>query len=203
MKNMKKNSDDISVFLESLESKKSERTTLKLTEKAIEGLSYLKTFHSVTVKELIDIMYTLIGADDGFDIEEIIKQMKEGSRQPCELPRKTYVLSKGSIRAFSALSKKFDVSRDDLISRMIEEWADNCKVYDEEFRKTYREGYKILSDYEAYTKDVYAKFKHIIPFNFYLSSKSFIPDIDALYNSTSHQIKKLQEKLDKLIKDEI
>ena len=79
MKNKKKNSDNISVFLESLESKKSERTTLKLTEKAIEGLAYLKDWHQLTVKELIDLMYASIGADEyGFDIEEIVKKMEAG-----------------------------------------------------------------------------------------------------------------------------
>lgn len=203
MKNNNKNSDNISVFLESLESKKSERTTLKLTEKAIEGLSYLQTLHCVSVKELIDLMYALIDAEDGFDIEEIIKNLKERPRQICKLPRKTYVLSKGSIMAFSALSKKIEVSRDDLISYMIEEWVGKCKALDEELKEKYREGYKILAEYEAYTKDVHLKFDKIIGLNFALVSKDLTPDIDILCNSTACQIAKLKEKLEKLISEEI
>ena len=202
MKNKKKNSDDISVFLESLESKKSERTTLKLTEKAIEGLAYLKDWHQLTVKELIDLMYASIGADEyGFDIEEIVKKMKERPKQLCSLSRKTYVLSKGAIRIFSTLSKKFEVSRDDLISDMIEEWADDCKVIDKESREKYREGYKILSEYEAYTQNVRLKFRDLgCDYSCFTSDQQ---DIDVLCNSTSLQIKRLQEKLDKRIKDKI
>ena len=213
MKNKKKNSDDISVFLESLESKKSERTTLKLTEKAIEGLAYLKDWHQLTVKVLIDGMYTMyasIGDEDAkylggyFDIssiEEIIRKRKERPKQLCTMPRKTYVLSKGAIRVFSTLSNKFTVSRDDLISDMIEDWADSCRGVDEELRESYRKGYKILSEYEAYTKDVHLKFNKITGFDFNLLNKHVTPDIDVLCNSTASQIAKLKEKLEKLIKD--
>jgi len=204
MENNKRNSNDIYGFMESLEAKKSERTTLKLTEKAVEGISYLKQFHHVTVKELFDFMYKSKDCQDGFDIEKTAKGLKEHPSQLCDMPRKTYVLSKGAIRVFSALSKKHEVSRDDLISFMIEDWADRNREYVEESKEKYREGYKLLSEYEVYTKDVALKFSKIIGGHMYLRgpfNKGFVPDIDVLRDSTSSQIEKLKAKLQKLIND--
>ena len=194
-----------------IESKKSYRTTFKLTTEAIEGLKWLQKTHKITLKEIFDHVVEKIKSyydevaqentipEGSFDLEDIIKKMKKHPRQLNDYPRKTYVLSLGSLLFLKDTSLEYDVSRDDMISKIIENITDKEKARRKINKEKYIEASKILSKFEAHAKGVYEQLERILSDG---SDEGLGMQLEGLrINTVDTGIIPLQETLAELIKE--
>jgi len=201
MKNNKKNSD-INYFAQmidpklSLEAKKSVRTTFKLTLDTILDLEWLQKHYNVTIKEIFDYISGHISSDGDFDIEDIINKLKEQPKEVINSPRKTYVLSKGTLMHLKWMSEEFDVSRDDLVSKLIEKLKFHAKTRNESNRKKYKEVYEIWSEFKTSLSNAWTKSEEI------LGDDDIVFDVEGILVSTHDPLEQALAKLEKLTKEQ-
>jgi len=193
---MKNKENNVDINLALLTDKKSERTTFKLTIDARLSLEWLQKHFKLTIKEIFDYITweILKKQNDIADIIKITKENPSGSNQFD--PRKTYVISRATVKTLNNLSKKYKISRDELISNCIEKIKIKIKLKNESDRKKYIEASKVLSEYESYTNDVCKRLIKI------LEHDDLVTDVDML-ECTCYDvgIAPLQEKLNELIKE--
>jgi len=194
MKNKEKSSD-INIAL--LNNKKSERTTFKLTVEATENLKWLQKHFNLTVKEIFEYISSDI-LDKQTDIKDIIKKMKDTPSPDASRywPRRTYVISRSTLRTLKDLSKKHEISRDDLISNLIEKIKIKAKTKNESDRKKYNEAHKILSEYYDHSHNIWTRLDEV------LGDDDLVRDVDGFFDVVFEEYtRQLFEDLEKLKKE--
>ena len=144
---------------------KSVRTNFRLTEEATHNLKYLAQKYSITYKELLDNIfqkldseYRMVTSGDKKKSELLDSigswiragiETKDDKEEEETTVRKTYVISKGSLRAISTFTNYYMVSRDTMVSQVINwftlyypEYADEV-----EHEEKTREAFDLISNF--------------------------------------------------------
>lgn len=175
--------------------KQSERTTFKLTTKAIEGLKWLQSVYNITIKEIFDSLYSEISFGGNIDLDDIGKKTKEHPKQFQDCTRKTYVISKLTLLYFNAWSKDYEISRDDLISSIIEHIVDRDKADLATKKEKYIQTREMLTKLNTYIMDKYEKINEL------LGDDDLTEDIRNYFvNAASSGIELILKKMDPIIK---
>jgi predicted DNA-binding protein YlxM (UPF0122 family) len=94
--------------------KQSVRVTFKLSAEFIEAISILSAQLGIKQKSLFDHLM-----EDMDSLRTIASQMESGRRAKKDRIQKTFVISKKSLLALEAVSKKFSAPRDDIVEYSI------------------------------------------------------------------------------------
>ena len=134
MKKAQRNKELDKVALPGFDDKQSERTTFRLTKEADDAITWMTKSRGISVKETIDAMCTqyLQKTESGKSsfLTDLIQLTKSRESQPQkESIRKTFVLSKGSLRALNKISKDNKVSRDLLLENLILSIEKTLKIF--------------------------------------------------------------------------
>jgi hypothetical protein len=92
-----------------LEDKRSVRTTFKLSKQGSEALEAISKDNNISFKETIDMLC------QKFLTIDVISRMRKIDVKRELAVRKTYVISKGSLRTLNQISQKNGISRDSLL----------------------------------------------------------------------------------------
>jgi len=103
-----------------LDAIKSDRTTFRLTEEAMKNLDWLQTEYALTPKELFELMCSkLVSVDETSKDENLEQELRKSHDESKSDKRKTYVLSKGTIKKLSEMADRLGISRNTMVSNMI------------------------------------------------------------------------------------
>ena len=144
------------IALPGFDDKQSERTTFRLTKEADDAITWMTKSRGISVKETIDAMCTqsLQKTESGERsfLTDLIQLTKSRESQPQKgSVRKTFVISKGSLRALNKISKDNKVSRDLLLENLILSIEKNLKLFIKELPKKYEKALEIIKELEAET----------------------------------------------------
>ena len=176
MKDIKSKSISKVEHLTLLSDKKSERTTLKLTKEAMSNLEWLKSHFSLSVKEILEAICSGIteeGEISSSEVYSIITYLKEDKDYA---PRKTYVVSKGAVKKLTALSKSRNVSRDNMVSALINNLKISTAAARNDKKKIYTEVHKILTEFDAIAYSTCKKLNSV------LKDDPFSDEIDLFFD---------------------
>ena len=196
MKDKEKISD---INIARLNNKKSERTTFKLTANATESLKWLQKHFKLTVKEIFEYINSEI-LNKETDIEDMIKKTKEtrpfiGASGYWQ--RTTYVISRATLKTLNDLSKKHGISRDDLISNLIEKIKVKAKTRKESDRKKYIEAHKILLEFNNHAHDIWSRLGKVLG-----DDDIILSNVDGFFDTVFEEnMNQIFEELEKLKKE--
>lgn len=187
---------DINIAL--LNNKKSERTTFKLTANATESLKWLQKHFNLTVKEIFEYISSEI-LNKETDIKDIIKKTKETPSPDASRywPRRTYVISRATLKTLNDLSKKHEISRDDLISSLIEKIKVKAMTRNESDRKKYNEAHKILLEFNNHAHDIWSRLGKVLG-----DDDIILSNVDGFFDTVFEEnMNQIFEELEKLKKE--
>ena len=144
------------IALPGFDDKQSERTTFRLTKEADDAITWMTKSRGISVKETIDAMCTqyLQKTESGERsfLTDLIQLTKSRESQPQKgSVRKTFVISKGSLRALNKISKDNKVSRDLLLENLILSIEKSLKLFIKELPQKYEKALEIIKELEAET----------------------------------------------------
>lgn len=172
--------------LSGLSEKKSERTTFKLTKEATVDLEWLQKQYQLSAKELFDYLCSKLLKENNILLLDCIKlSSKDVSEEPKKSSiRKTYVLSRGSIKELTDISKQNELSRDMFVSNLISAFRGMVKHEIEEEQAKQKLLNELLNKFNAEAKktekmlidlipntDILSKFKKITELTEKLTTK--------------------------------
>ena len=165
MESRKRQKKLIEPSLLELSEKKSERTTFKLNKEATDDLEWLQKQYQLSAKELFDFLCTKILIDRKDLLSEcIIQTLNEKAKITKDSSiRKTYVLSRGSIRTLSEISKQNKLSRDMLISNLISSFKEMVKEDFEKERKRQQQVLDLIKSFHSVALETEKKLKDLTP----------------------------------------
>lgn len=144
-----------------LDDRISERTTFNLSPAAKEDLQSIKgDYGKLTIKEFFESLCSKVISDDVLlrDIEKIIKDQKF---KPDDSKRKTFVLSKGSIKCLNDLAQKYDLPRDLLVSGLIINYKRILEKNKADEKQKEKKAMDILKEFDAYANEIEKKLENL------------------------------------------
>lgn len=162
---MKKKKNVIEPSLSDLSEKKSERTTFKLTREATDDLEWLQEKNQLSAKELFDYLCNKILTERKDILSECMAQTQKRLSDKAKESsiRKTYVLSRGSIKTLTDICKKNELSRDLFVSNLISAFRSMVKVQIEEEQEKQVKVIEQINKFYAEAKTTEEILKDIIP----------------------------------------
>jgi hypothetical protein len=185
MESKKRQNKLIEPSLLELSEKKSERTTFKLSKEASDDLEWLQKQYRLSAKELFDFLCSkIITSSEDLLLECIRQTANEKAKVTKDSSiRKTYVLSRGSIRTLTEISKQNKLSRDKLISNLICSFKEMVKEDLKNEQKRQQQALDLIKNLHSVALETENKLKDVTPGN---------PVLD--------QFKKILDSLTKLVK---
>jgi hypothetical protein len=165
METTKKKEILVEPSLSDLSEKKSERTTFKLTREATDDLVWLQEKNQLSAKELFEYLCTKILVERKDILSDCIERTSKDAPNKAKESsiRKTYVLSRGSIKILTDISKKNNLSRDILVSNLISAFRSMVKVQIEEEQKKQKKVIELINKFYTEAKTMEEILKGIIP----------------------------------------
>lgn len=162
---MKKKNNVIEPSLSDLSEKMSERTTFKLTKEATDDLVWLQDKNQLSAKELFDYLCTKILVERKDILSNCMELTQKGLSDKAKESsvRKTHVLSRGSIKTLTDISKKNEMSRDILVSNLITAFRNMVKVQIEEKQEKQGKVIEQINKFYAEATTTEEVLKEIIP----------------------------------------